>query len=106
MRKRSWIEFDSKSSQRDDTLSEETQNCSEKVIITLTKAGRKGKNVTLIKGLKASNKDLKILLINIKTLCGAGGSLKNDQIEIQGDQREKIVSYLKEIGYKVQKSGR
>ena len=59
---------------------------------------RKGKVVTVISGLKGNLKELQK---EIQKICGAGGSIKNGKIEIQGDHREKIAKILQGKGYKV-----
>jgi translation initiation factor 1 len=63
--------------------------------------GRKGKGVTTVFGFHHTQRDLESLARDLKTLCGAGGTVKDDVIEIQGDHRPKIGSYLKTLGYKV-----
>ena len=59
---------------------------------------RAGKVVTVISKL---NGDLKPLQKELQKHCGAGGCVKSGNIEIQGDQRDKIAEYLKQKGYKV-----
>jgi translation initiation factor 1 len=58
---------------------------------------RAGKVVTVISGLKG---DLKGLQKELQKLCGSGGTVKNDNMEIQGDHREKIADYLQSKGFK------
>jgi translation initiation factor 1 len=67
--------------------------------------GRKGKGVTLVTGLALPDADLKALAKQLKQLCGTGGSVKEGQIEIQGDQRAKLKDYLEEKGYRVKLAG-
>lgn len=67
--------------------------------------GRGGKAVTLIKELVLSDEDMKELAKKIKQLCGSGGTIKDDVIEIQGEHREKIAGELKKMGYKVKIAG-
>lgn len=67
--------------------------------------GRKGKGVTLVTGLLLDDADKKNMLVEIKKKCGAGGSLKDDVLEIQGDHRDSIVDLLKNKGFQVKKSG-
>ena len=62
---------------------------------------RKGKVVTLVRGLKSEETDLAGLLTRLKTTCGAGGTLQGDSIEIQGRHTERIAAALTAIGYKV-----
>lgn len=74
--------------------------------IHLEKKGRGGKTVSIIKGIKGSETEIEDLLRSIKNHCGTGGSFKAEQLIIQGDQREKILDYLKKLGYhNVKKSG-
>ncbi len=67
--------------------------------------GRGGKAVTLIKKLVLSEADMKELAKKLKQLCGSGGTVKDDVIEIQGEHREKIAEELKKMGYKVKIAG-
>ncbi|MGJ8648472.1 MAG: stress response translation initiation inhibitor YciH [Marinomonas colpomeniae] len=70
------------------------------VLIALETKGRKGKGVTTIKGLPLTEEALKQLGKKLKAQCGTGGSVKDGQIEIQGDNREKVKSLLEVAGYK------
>ncbi len=67
--------------------------------------GRGGSTVTLVKKLVLSEDDMKDLAKKLKQLCGSGGTVKNDVIEIQGEHREKIAEALKKMGYKVKIAG-
>ena len=67
--------------------------------------GRAGGTVTLVKNLVLSGEDRKELARKLKQLCGSGGTLKEDVIEIQGEHREKIAEALKKMGYKVKIAG-
>lgn len=62
---------------------------------------KKGKIVTLIAGLAASDNDLPALLTRLKNRCGAGGTSAGDLLEIQGDHRDLVKQILQEMGYKV-----
>ncbi len=64
---------------------------------------KRGKVMTVVRGLAAGENDLPGLLTQMKNLCGAGGTVKDDQIEIQGDHLERIRQALAEIGYRVKK---
>ncbi|NLQ16374.1 stress response translation initiation inhibitor YciH [Marinomonas sp. M1K-6] len=70
-----------------------------KVLIALETKGRKGKGVTVINGLPITEEALKALGKKLKTQCGTGGAVKDGQIEIQGDQRQKIKELLEKEGY-------
>jgi translation initiation factor 1 len=67
--------------------------------------GRGGKTVTLVKKLALSENDMKDLSRKLKQVCGSGGAIKADTIEIQGEHREKIADALREMGYKVKIAG-
>jgi translation initiation factor 1 len=67
--------------------------------------GRKGKGVTLITGVPLDEVELADLAKRLKTRCGAGGTVKNGVIEIQGDHRDKVIAELQGRGWTVKKSG-
>jgi translation initiation factor 1 len=62
---------------------------------------RKGKVVTVVRGLPEEGNDLPELLTKLKSACGAGGALKDGEIEIQGRQLERVRELLQKIGFKV-----
>jgi len=66
---------------------------------------RKGKPITILEGYTGASTDFKILAKEIKTKLSVGGSFKDDKIIIQGDCRDKIMSMLKEKGFKVKRVG-
>jgi translation initiation factor 1 len=68
-------------------------------------SGRGGKSMTLVKNLVLSTDDLRALAKKLKQECGTGGTIKDDVIEIQGEQREKIADTLRKLGYKVKIAG-
>jgi translation initiation factor 1 len=61
---------------------------------------KKGKVVTVIRGLPAEGNDLPALLTRLKSQCGAGGALDGDALEIQGDQLDRIRALLTGLGYR------
>jgi translation initiation factor 1 len=67
--------------------------------------GRKGKGVTLVTGVPLDADELPALAKHLKNLCGAGGTVKNGVIEIQGDHRDRIVAELQSRGWTVKRSG-
>lgn len=74
--------------------------------IHLEKKGRGGKPVSIIKGLQMTNAKMKELERKLKSHCGVGGTQKNNEIIMQGDQRDKIIVFLKKLGAKdIKKSG-
>ena len=64
------------------------------------KKGRGRKQVTVIMELKLTPEDMKALSKRLKKACGTGGAVKEGNIEIQGDQREKVAAELGKMGYK------
>jgi translation initiation factor 1 len=68
-------------------------------------AGRRGKGVTTVFDLPPDESGLKELAATLKQRCGTGGTVKDGRIEIQGDQRERIVAELEKLGYKVKRVG-
>ena len=67
--------------------------------------GRKGKGVTLVKGLAMDADTLAVMGKKLKAMCGAGGTVKDGIIEIQGDHIERILDYLKKQGVKAKRAG-
>jgi translation initiation factor 1 len=65
---------------------------------------KKGKVVTVIRGLPAARNDLPMLLGKLKSQCGAGGAIQAEQLEIQGRHVERISALLRELGYVVKDS--
>ncbi|MBC8423147.1 translation initiation factor Sui1 [bacterium] len=67
--------------------------------------GRKGKAVTVVTGVPLAGGDLKDLAKRLKQLCGSGGTVRDGDIEIQGDHRDRIVGELAKKGWTVKRSG-
>jgi translation initiation factor 1 len=61
---------------------------------------KRGKTVTVVRGLAAADNDLPDLLSRLKTACGAGGSTADDALEVQGNHLERIRELLTQFGYK------
>ncbi len=78
-----------------ETLPKERQ----RLQVKLDTKQRAGKVVTLVSGFTGSTENVEALGKQLKTRCGTGGSVKDGQIIIQGDYRQKIVTWLKEWGY-------
>lgn len=64
-----------------------------------------GKVITVVKGFIGTNADLEALGKQIKVLCGSGGAVKEGEILIQGDHREKVIAWLVAKSYKAKKAG-
>jgi len=72
----------------------------QKLKVTLDKKQRAGKVVTLITGFEGKEEDIFRLSKQLKSVCGTGGSVKDDIIIVQGDNRQKIFQWLQKNGYK------
>ncbi|WP_196893209.1 translation initiation factor [Aureivirga marina] len=77
----------------------------QKLEAVFSNKGRGGKTVTIIRGFIGSEEDLKALAKLLKTKCGVGGSVKEEEIIIQGNYRDKIMEILKKEGYNVKRVG-
>lgn len=71
----------------------------QKLRVSIEKKGRGGKTVTLVKGFVGTDNDLKALSKLLKTKCGVGGSVKDTEIIIQGDFKQRLIDLLKAEGY-------
>lgn len=71
----------------------------QKLKVRIEKKQRAGKTVTIVDGFVGTDEDFTDLGKKLKTKCGAGGSAKDGEILIQGDYREKVITWLKEWGY-------
>ena len=75
------------------------------VRLSLDRKQRRGKSVTIISGLPGDLAQLTALAQEFRRLCGAGGSLKEGNIELQGDHRDKVEARLLALGYKIKRVG-
>jgi translation initiation factor 1 len=67
--------------------------------------GRKGKGVTVIRGVALDSPALVKLGKKLKIACGSGGTVKDGVIEVQGDHIERVIEYLKKQGWDVKQAG-
>lgn len=71
----------------------------QKLRTRIEKKGRGGKTATVISGFIGPEKDLEDLARTLKTHCGTGGSVKDGEIIIQGELKDKVITKLKALGY-------
>ncbi len=69
------------------------------VRVSVEKKGRKGKTVTIVSGLKHNPMTMEEIARVLKQHCGAGGTVNGGNIEIQGDNRTRVIEKLKEMNY-------
>jgi len=68
-------------------------------------AGRGGKGVTVVTGLPLDAAALEALATQLKRACGAGGAVRGDRIEIQGEHRDRLLVELEKLGYEAKRAG-
>ena len=100
MGKKNWIEFDNQEQKSEETAKIENFNKRLKINISKQKKGKKGKIITLIRGLGIEDEILlKKLLKKIKVFCGTGGTLIDSNIQLQGDMVTKSIEFLRKEGF-------
>ncbi len=106
MPKRNWLEFhDSSASLRTEETCSVKKNADHQVRVHKTRSGKKGKTVTVIRGLELANNEARQLLKALKSHCGTGGTIKDDCLELQGDQVNAAIDLLKKQGFSPKQSG-
>lgn len=95
------FEYNEEQVNETDTLPANQQN----LRVQLDRKQRGGKAVTLLTGFIGKSADLEALGKKLKQKCGVGGAVKDGEVLIQGDFREKIMTLLQDEGYKVKKIG-
>ena len=106
MSKGGWSEFnDPLKTIGNDSQNSVTPKGKRQVRIERTRSGKKGKLVTVIKGLELGQVESKKILKNLKIACGTGGALKGDCLELQGDQLSKAQDFLFKEGFRPKQSG-
>ncbi len=95
------FEFAYKQNEEVNSLPPQQQNLK----VLLDKSMRAGKQVTLVTGFVGTPNDLDVLGKLLKTKCGVGGSVKDGEVIIQGDLRDKLIQILHKEGYKAKRVG-
>ena len=94
-------QYDDGSQEEEETLPPQQQD----LRVHLDRKQRGGKTATLVVGFVGTENDLKDLGKTLKSKCGVGGSAKDGEIIVQGDQRDKVMGLLADMGYKSKKAG-
>ncbi|MCL5023439.1 MAG: translation initiation factor [Nitrospirae bacterium] len=87
------------------TFQSDLRPAEQKVTVRLERKGRGGKTVTVIEGLRISQKERESLLKELKACLGTGGTVRDAFLEIQGDHRDALVTALEKRGYRPKRSG-
>ena len=100
MGKKNWIEFDNHENICQEKPKEGNFKRTSKLNISKQKKGKKGKTITLIKGLGLENeREVKELLKKMKVFCGTGGTVIGEDIQLQGDMVKKSIDFLSNEGF-------
>lgn len=91
-------------SAEEEVVEEQTlEPAKQKLVVTIDRSGRAGKQVTLVKGFVGTAEDLAALGKTLKVKCGVGGTAKDGEITIQGDLRDKVTTILTNMGYRAKR---
>jgi len=93
--------YDYDENQEDETLLPNQQN----LYVSIDRKKRAGKEVTLVEGFIGTTEDLKDLAKILKSKCGVGGAVKDGDILIQGNFKDKVFNLLIKEGFSVKKKG-
>ena len=100
MGKKNWIEFDNQEKKPEKKPKVYNFDKRSKINISKQKKGKKGKTITLIKGLGTEDEILlKELLKKFKVFCGTGGTIIDSNIQLQGDMVSKSIEFLRKEGF-------
>ena len=77
----------------------------QQIRIHVTRKGKGGKTVTVVTGFQTKPDTLKAVLKKLKAQCGSGGTVKDQELEIQGNHAETILQSLTKLGYSAKISG-
>ena len=100
MKRKNWIEFDNQENKYEEKFKRNNSRKISKINISKQKKGKKGKTITLIKGLGIENEyQIKDLLKKMKVFCGTGGTLIDNNIQLQGDMVIKAIDFLRKEGF-------
>ena len=91
--------YEEETQEEEQTLPPEKQ----RLVVTIDRRNRGGKQVTLVSGFVGSSEDLAALGKTLKVKCGVGGTAKDGEITIQGDFRDKVTALLQDMGYKARR---
>ena len=95
-----WIEFDNQEKKSEEKARVDKFDKGSKINISKQKKGKKGKTITLIRGLGTEDEILlKEFLKKIKVFCGTGGTLIDSNIQLQGDMVSKSIEFLRKEGF-------